>query len=134
MGMAYLIDTHVLLWWVFDDPKLGNESRAILKKPLNRIMVSSATAWEIATKHRIGKLPEAGPLLSDYHGLLAQMGFSDLLITPAHALRAGGLITAHRDPFDRMLMTQAELENLPILTYDPAFWLEHLRVIPRPGK
>lgn len=134
MGISYLIDTHVLLWWVFDDPKLSSESRDILKNPLNHILISSATAWEIATKHQIGKLPEAGPLLKDYHGLLAQMGFSNLPITPDHALRAGSLISSHRDPFDRMLIAQAELENLPIITYDPALWLDHLQVIPRPGK
>ena len=60
MGKRYLIDTHILLWWIFDDPKLEQNIREIIQNPSNQIMVSSASAWEIATKYRIGKLPEAG--------------------------------------------------------------------------
>ena len=59
MGMSYLIDTHILLWWLFDDPKLGTNCRDIIRNQDNRIIVSSASAWEIATKYRVGKLPEA---------------------------------------------------------------------------
>lgn len=116
--MSYLIDTHILLWWLFDDPKLGVRCREIIYNPNNRILVSSATAWEIATKYRIGKLPEAKQLVAEYPKILQQAKFIELAITTAHALRAGSLPITHRDPFDRMLIAQAELENLPILTYD----------------
>lgn len=130
MGMSYLIDTHVLLWWIFNDKRLCANSRDIIKNPHNQIIVSSASAWEIATKHRIGKMPEAAKLLKTYDELLAKMGFTPLAMTTAHALRAGSLNIDHRDPFDRMLMAQAEIENLPIITYDPAFQLVHLQIIP----
>ena len=130
MGMSYLIDTHVLLWWVFDDPKLCAISRDILKNPAHKIYVSSASAWEIATKYRIGKMPEAKQLLTDYEPLLKKMGFNELVVSTAHALRAGQLPIDHRDPFDRMLMAQAELESIPIITYDKAFQHDFIDVIP----
>lgn len=130
MGMSYLIDTHILLWWVFDNPKLDESSRAIIANPDHLIIVSSATAWEIATKYRIGKLSKAKNLVENYEQVLSQAGFSELPVTAAHALRAGSLPIAHRDPFDRMLMAQAELEDLPILTYDSAFYTGLIQVIP----
>jgi PIN domain nuclease of toxin-antitoxin system len=132
MGISYLLDTHVLLWWLFNDKKLCSVSRDIIKNPDTQIIVSSASAWEIATKYRIGKMPEAALLLNDYDGVLAKMGFTQLPMATAHALKAGRLAIEHRDPFDRMLMAQAELENLPIITYAPAFYLAHLNVIPKP--
>jgi PIN domain nuclease of toxin-antitoxin system len=132
MGItSYLIDTHVLLWWVFDDKRLCSVARNIIKNPDNNIIVSSASAWEIATKNRIGKMPEADVLLQSYQGLIEKLGFSQLPITTVHALRAGSLAIEHRDPFDRMLMAQAELEQLPIITYDSAFYLPHLHIIPQ---
>ena len=130
MGMSYLIDTHILLWWVFDNPKLDASSRAIIANPEHLIIVSSATAWEIATKYRIGKLSKAKNLVENYEQVLSQAGFSELPVTAAHALRAGSLEIVHRDPFDRMLMAQAELEALPILTYDSAFHTGLIQVIP----
>jgi PIN domain nuclease of toxin-antitoxin system len=132
MGISYLLDTHILLWWLFNDPKLNEECREIIRNPNYHILVSSASAWEIATKYRIGKLPEAKPLVDNYQGILQQAKFIELTITAAHALRAGSLPISHRDPFDRMLMAQAELENLPILTYDTAFNTGLIQVIPSP--
>jgi PIN domain nuclease of toxin-antitoxin system len=73
MGINYLLDTHILLWWVFDDPKLNLESRKIIRNPANRIFVSSVSAWEIATKHRIGKLPEVSELVRNYQEILSQI-------------------------------------------------------------
>ena len=130
MGINYLLDTHILLWWLFDDPKLDTTCRDIIRNPKHRILVSSASAWEIATKHRIGKLPEAKQLVADYVQILQQAKFFELSMTVAHALRAGSLPIAHRDPFDRMLIAQAELENLPLLTYDNAFQTGLIQVIP----
>jgi PIN domain nuclease of toxin-antitoxin system len=121
MGISYLLDTHVLLWWLFDDPQLDANCRKIVRDPNHRIIVSSVSAWEIATKYRIGKLPEAKQIVEEYSQILQQAKFIELGINSAHALRAGSLPISHRDPFDRMLMAQAELENLPIITYDRAF-------------
>jgi PIN domain nuclease of toxin-antitoxin system len=131
MGNRYLIDTHVLLWWLYDDAKLCEISRRIIANKNHEILVSSATAWEIATKYRIGKLPEAKPLLDNYRGALKRLGFLELAINTDHALTAGSLMIEHRDPFDRMLMAQAKLENLPIITYDPAFHLIDIHVTPK---
>ncbi|MCC5665350.1 type II toxin-antitoxin system VapC family toxin [Nostoc sp. CHAB 5784] len=128
--MSYLIDTHILLWWLFDDPKLHTDCRDIIRNPDHRIIVSSASAWEIATKYRMGKLPEAKQLVEQYLQILHQAKFIELAITTTHALRAGSLPIAHRDPFDRMIMAQAELESLPIITYDKAFQTGLIQVIP----
>jgi PIN domain nuclease of toxin-antitoxin system len=133
MGINYLLDTHILLWWLFNDQKLKQECREIIADPAHSIFVSSVSAWEIATKYRIGKLPEAEPLIDDYQKILARSQLIGLNITAAHALRAGSLPIAHRDPFDRMLMAQAELENFPILTEDPAFRTGLITTIPSPG-
>ena len=134
MGVSYLIDTHILLWWAFNDPKLKNDIRAIITDPNNLIIVSSASAWEIATKYRIGKLPKAKKLVENYSQILKQARFTELPVTTAHALRAGSLPIDHSDPFDRMLMAQAELENLPIVTYDNAFQTGLIQVVPTKKK
>ncbi len=89
MGKQYLIDTHILLWWVFDDPKLDKISREIIQNTDNQILVSSVSAWEITTKYRIGKLPEAKELIENYSETLKKARFLELSITTAHALRAG---------------------------------------------
>ncbi|MCB8752689.1 type II toxin-antitoxin system VapC family toxin [Planktothrix agardhii] len=128
--MSYLLDTHILLWWLFNDLKLDKECRDIIRHPNHNILVSSVSAWEIATKYRIGKLPEAKFLVEHYQDTLNQAKFNELTITVAHALRAGNLPILHRDPFDRMLMAQAELEELPIITYDQAFQTGLIEVIP----
>ena len=130
MGIGYLLDTHILLWWLFNDPKLDTQCRDIIRNPKNRLFVSSASAWEIATKYRIGKLPEAKQLIEEYAQILSQAKFIELSITSAHALRAGNLPISHRDPFDRMIMAQAELEGLPVLTYDKAFQTGLIQIIP----
>ncbi|BAQ63205.1 hypothetical protein GM3708_3611 (plasmid) [Geminocystis sp. NIES-3708] len=133
MGNRYLIDTHILLWWLFNDPKLDNLSREIIKNPNHQILVSSATGWEIATKYHIGKLPEAEELVNNYESVLQQAQFLELPISNAHALRAGLLPIDHRDPFDRMLMAQAELEQIPIITHDKAFQTGLITIIPFPN-
>jgi PIN domain nuclease of toxin-antitoxin system len=130
MGVDYLIDTHILLWWLFNDLKLNAECQDIIRNPDNRILVSSVSAWEIATKYRIGKLPEAKQIVEEYSQILRQAKFIELSISSAHALRSGSLPIDHRDPFDRMIMAQAELENLPVITYDEAFQTGLIRVIP----
>jgi PIN domain nuclease of toxin-antitoxin system len=119
--MKFLLDTHVLLWWLFDSPQLSANLRSIVAERSHEILVSSASAWEIATKFRIGKLPEASSLIQDYSGWLTRAGFLTLNVTAEHALRAGLLTHSHRDPFDRMLAAQSAVENVPLCSADPIF-------------
>ena len=130
--MSYLIDTHILLWWLFDDPKLDESIRVLLGDPTHRILVSAATAWEIATKYRIGKLPEAQLLVQHYPVILTQAQFIQLPVTAAHAIKAGSWAMNHRDPFDRMLLAQAALESLTLISCDSVFHGQGIAVIPTP--
>ncbi len=118
---AFLLDTHVLLWWLFDDPKLSISAAETIRNPNHAILVSSASGWEIATKYRIGKLPHAAEAATNLPSLLRRGKMKTLPITMEHALAAGSLPGPHRDPFDRMLIAQARLEDVPIVTSDPAF-------------
>ncbi len=120
-AVRILLDTHALLWWLFDDPKLSRAARRAIADPETEALVSSASAWEIATKHRLGKLPEAGDVATRLPAYLRAGRFGELPISLAHALQAGRLPGPHRDPFDRMLIAQATAEGLPVVTNDPVF-------------
>ena len=113
--MSYLVDTHVLLWWVEDNPRLRQRPRAIISDPNNEIVVSAATIWEAAIKRALGKLRFDTALLWD---ALGRGGIRVLPISAEHALAAGDLPRHHDDPFDRMLVAQAIAEGLTILTRD----------------
>jgi len=115
------LDTHALLWWFIDDPGLSSAARAAIRSRSNIIFVSAGSAWEIATKIRIGKLPQGIELASQFDAILVQQRFEPLPITTAHATRAGLLPGPHRDPFDRILIAQSQAENLPIISSDPVF-------------
>jgi PIN domain nuclease of toxin-antitoxin system len=119
--MQSLLDTHALLWWLSDEPALTKTARAIIADTNNQILVSAASAWEIATKVRLGKLPTAEDLAADFAGHLEREGFQMLAISWDHAIRAGLLPGPHRDPFDRMLIAQAQAENVPILSNEILF-------------
>ena len=118
--MRYLLDTHAFLWWLFDDARLPVKVREIVADPHSQILVSSASAWEIATKHRLGKLEAAKVLVQDISGWVRTAGFGELPVSIVHAQRAGGWLQTHRDPFDRMLAAQSAIENLPLITSDKA--------------
>lgn len=119
--MRVLLDTHALLWWLFNDPKLSQLARDLIKEPGNTVLMSSASAWEIATKYRLGKLPEAGEVAQNLPELLRTARIDVLPISVEHALAAGHLPGPHRDPFDCMLIAQAQLERIPIITTDGEF-------------
>lgn len=119
--MRLLLDTHVLLWWFTDDDRLSAEARRAVADQANDVFVSAASAWEIATKQRLGKLDDVPEAAARFAELVAADGFLHLPVTHVHALRAGGYGAAHRDPFDRMLAAQSELESLLLVTRDPVF-------------
>lgn len=119
--MRLLLDTHVLLWWLSDDAQLSSSARKMIARASNTVMVSAASAWEISTKLRLGKLPDAADLVADFGGYLVRERFESLSISTEHALQAGLLPGPHKDPFDRMLIAQAQAENVPIVSADVAF-------------
>jgi PIN domain nuclease of toxin-antitoxin system len=110
-----LLDTHALLWALSDVPRLREGAREALADPETSVFVSAASAWEIAIKIGVGGLRAP----DDLDAQLEQKAFTPLEITIPHGLRAGSLPLLHRDPFDRMLVAQAQLEGLTIVTRDP---------------
>ena len=112
--MVYLLDTHLLLWWLADDARLPKKADILLRDPSKAFFVSAASAWEISIKRALGKL-EAPP---DLENALNASHFALLPIQVRHAVAAGALPPHHQDPFDRMLVAQASLEGLTFLTHD----------------
>lgn len=120
--MKLLLDTHAVVWWLTDSPKLTHGARSAIASPTNDVYVSAASGWEIATKVRRGRWPEAAPLLVGLHALLAENRIAVLPIELGHAVRAGTLDGAHNDPFDRIIAAQAlEQDELTLVTVDPVF-------------
>ncbi len=116
--MRVLLDTHALLWAAFRKDLLSARAQKLIEAPANEILVSAASAWEIATKYRLGKLPLAQVLVEDFVPRVTAAGYVLLSISVEHALRAGRLPADHKDPFDRMLAAQAIHEDLPLLSSD----------------
>ncbi|HKY94825.1 MAG TPA: type II toxin-antitoxin system VapC family toxin [Kiloniellales bacterium] len=119
--MRLLLDTHALLWWLDGDPQLSPAVRAEIGRESNDVLVSAATAWEICTKFRLGKLDKAADVARDVTACLNEQGFADLPVTVRHGERAGALEGPHRDPFDRMLIAQALLEDLVLVSRERLF-------------
>ena len=116
--MRLLLDTHALLWAALAHASLSRKAAQLIADEENVVLVSAASAWEIATKVRLGKLREAEALERNFLGLMDEAGYTLLPIDAAAALRAGRLNSDHRDPFDRMLAAQALAEDLPLLSND----------------
>lgn len=115
-----LLDTHVLLWSFYQPERLSLKARAVLENPENVRLVSAATAWEIATKLRLGKLEVARSLVESYHDHLATFRAAEMPISSRHSIVAGNFSQSHRDPFDRLLAAQALIEGVPLVTCDSA--------------
>jgi PIN domain nuclease of toxin-antitoxin system len=126
--MAILLDSHTFVWWVSDDSKLSSAAKRAIEEE-SGVFVSAVVAWELSTKVRLGKWRDAEPIVTDFFRLLVHYGFDALPITVQHGHLAGSMRGAHRDPFDRMLAAQAEIEDMPLVSADPAFRAFAIRVL-----
>jgi PIN domain nuclease of toxin-antitoxin system len=118
---SVLLDTHALLWWLDGDERLSAGARAAIADASTAVIVSAASAWEITTKYRLGKLPGAADVARDIAGCVASQGFKELPITLGDAERAGRLPGPHRDPFDRMLVAQALRVDVELVSNERVF-------------
>ena len=119
--MKLLLDTHAALWWATGSAKLSRKAAAAISSPANEPILSAVSAWEIAVKLRKGTLSLPRHLAADIARLPARLGFPVLELSWSHAERAASWDIAHGDPFDRLLAAQSEIENIPLVTRDPAF-------------
>lgn len=115
--MRVLLDTHALLWALVDPDRLTNRAREVIQDGSNDAVASAVSVWEIEIKRALGKLEAPDDLID----ALASTGFRPLPMSLEHAVRAGSLASHHRDPFDRMLIAQAQIESLTIVTRDARF-------------
>jgi PIN domain nuclease of toxin-antitoxin system len=116
-----LLDTHALIWWLAGDATLSFAAREAIANESNAVFISAASGWEITTKHRLGKLPGLGTIAADFEGTIVTQGFIGLPITLRHGQMAGALPGPHRDPFDRMLIAQALLDHLVLVSNEQPF-------------
>jgi PIN domain nuclease of toxin-antitoxin system len=123
--MSLLLDTHVVLWWLTDDPTLSDDIKTRLDHDPD-VYVSAATVWEVTIKQAAGKLTEPADLPERIHG----SGFAELAISSEHAIAAGRLPLIHTDPFDRMLVAQARCEDFTLVTRDPQCQKYEVAVLP----
>ena len=119
--MDLLLDTHALIWWMTNSPALPNPVRRLMIDKKNTIVVSAASAWEMATKVRLGRLPAAADITRNFQEYIVQSGFESLPVSADHGIRAGMLPGPQRDPFDRMLIAQAQAEGLTIVSNEVSF-------------
>lgn len=119
--MKLLLDTHILLWAVLEPDKLNRGLREALENPATQLLISAASAWEIATKWRLGKLPGAGVVVESFQRAIDGLGAIECPILSSESLLAGSWTVPHRDPFDRILAAQASLRDLTLATTDGAF-------------
>ncbi|HEX3883191.1 MAG TPA: type II toxin-antitoxin system VapC family toxin [Stellaceae bacterium] len=119
--MRLLLDSHVLVWWLAGDEAVSPDARAAIGDPANEVFVSAASSWQIATKHRLGQMPQAAFLTGDAAAVIADQGFTELPISLRHAQIAGSLPPLHPDPFLRALVAQAIVSDLVVVSDQPAF-------------
>ena len=119
--MRLLLDTHAFLWWLAGDQALSEAARVAIANPENEVFVSAASAWEIATKYRLGRLPGAAIVAADIASAVASQGFVELPINIRDGQTAGGLPAIHKDPFDRMLIAQAIAADMVIVSNEDLF-------------
>ena len=117
--MRALLDTHTFLWWITDDTRLSPRARKLIGEGDNKLYFSAASGWEIAIKARLGRLSFPAEPGAFIPGQLARNAIEVLPVTLSHALHVYGLPSHHRDPFDRLLVAQSQLEDMPLLTADP---------------
>ena len=127
--MRALLDTHVFLWWVSDDSRLSTHAREIITDRENTLFLSAASGWEIAIKAKLGRLKLPEPLETFIPEQMVLNAIERLSVQMNHALHVHTLPLHHRDPFDRLLVAQAQLDNLPILTADPKIALYAIRTV-----
>lgn len=120
-AVRLLLDTHAFVWAVREPDRLGRRGRQLIEDPLNEVLVSAASAFEMATKYRLGKFPEAERIVHGFSSAIAQLRSTELHVTVEHSLAAGSLEHPHRDPFDRLLAAQAAVEGATLVTSDSAF-------------
>lgn len=121
MGQRLLLDTHAVIWWATDQSRLSSAAFEAIENGENDVFVSPVSAMEIATKVRIGKLEDARPLACNFLRQMEQHGFSELPLVSAHAERAGGLPIENQDPWDRLLIAQAQVERLRFVSNEKQF-------------
>jgi PIN domain nuclease of toxin-antitoxin system len=119
--MKLLLDTHTFLWRAVGSTRLSSRANKAIDDRANSVFVSAASAWEMSTKHRLGKLPEGDAILLRLSATIGDLKAEPLPISVEHSLLAGSFAMEHRDPFDRMLAAQAALEGAVLVTLDPAF-------------
>jgi PIN domain nuclease of toxin-antitoxin system len=119
--LRLLLDTHALIWWLAGDEALSRRAREAIADEVNEIAVSAASAMEIATKFRIGKLPGAALLAQSFEEVIAEQGFGELPISVHHARSAGEMNIPHKDPFDRLLIAQAQTEDMVLISNEALF-------------
>jgi len=119
--LKLLLDTHALIWWLEGNEALSSRAREAIADESNSITVSAASAMEVATKFRMGKLPGAALLAQEFEAILAEQGFSELAISVHHARLAGEMNIPHKDPFDRFLIAQAQAEGMVLVSNETLF-------------
>ena len=119
--MKLLLDTHALIWWLAGDDALSPRARAAIVDEANPVAVSAASAMEVATKFRLGKLPDAALLARDFEAIVAAQGFAELPISTRHARLAGAMTIPHKDPFDRFLIAQSQAEDMVLVSNESLF-------------
>ena len=127
--MRILLDTHTFLWWIADDPRLSAQARKVIRDKRNELLFSAASGWEIAIKARLGRLQLPDDL---EQFIVTQLSINTMSVLPIqlnHALHVYTLPDHHRDPFDRMLVAQSQVEELPIVTADPQVSAYDVRTI-----